>query len=72
MGFFVYTMSQVQARARTKAGIWRMYIIETIVEMVYKVYESGLLDFLRLITQFFLAKMIQILTFAQAAFFEYT
>ena len=41
MGFFVYTMSQVQARARTKAGIWRMYIIETIVEMMYKVYESS-------------------------------
>ena len=28
-------------RRSTKAGIWRMYIIDTIVEMVYKVYESS-------------------------------
>ena len=31
---FVYTMSRVQIRACTKICIWRMYIIESIDEMV--------------------------------------
>lgn len=38
MAFFVYTMSQVRIRACTKIRIWRMYIIEPVGEMVYKVY----------------------------------
>lgn len=38
---FVYTMNQVAACARTWAAIWRMNIIETIVEMVYEVYKSS-------------------------------
>ena len=39
--FFVYTMSQVQICACTRIGIWQMYIIELLSEMVYKVYETG-------------------------------
>lgn len=35
---FVYTMSQVDKRARTQLSIWRMYIIELISEMLYEVY----------------------------------
>ena len=38
---FVYTMSQVQICACTRICIWRMYIIELLSEMVYKVYESS-------------------------------
>ena len=38
---FVYTMSQVQICACTRIGIWQMYIIELLSEMVYKVYETG-------------------------------
>ena len=40
-GFFVYTMSRAQIRACTKICIRRMYIIEPLGEMVYKVYEIG-------------------------------
>ena len=39
--FFVYTMSQVQICACTRIFIWRMYIIELLSEMMYKVYESS-------------------------------
>ena len=39
--FFVYTMSQVQICACTRICIWRMYIIELLSEMVYKVYKSS-------------------------------
>ena len=38
---FVYTMSQVQICACTRICIWRMYIIELLSEMVYKVYKSS-------------------------------
>lgn len=38
---FVYTMSQVQICACTRIGIWQMYTIELLSEMVYKVYETG-------------------------------
>ena len=38
---FVYTMSQVQICACTRICIWRMYIIELLSEMVYKVYKSN-------------------------------
>ena len=38
---FVYTMSQVQICACTRIGIWQMYIIELLSEMMYKVYETG-------------------------------
>ena len=38
---FVYTMSQVQICACTRICIWRMYIIELLSEMVYKVYKPG-------------------------------
>lgn len=38
---FVYTMSQVQICACTRIGIWQMYIIELLSEIVYKVYETG-------------------------------
>ena len=38
---FVYTMSQVQIFASTRIGMWQMYIIELLSEMVYKVYETG-------------------------------
>ena len=34
---FVYTMSQVQIFACTRICTWRMYIIELLSEMVYKV-----------------------------------
>ncbi|WP_418881925.1 hypothetical protein, partial [Waltera sp.] len=34
---FVYTMSQVQICACTRICTWRMYIIELLSEMVYKV-----------------------------------
>ena len=37
----MYTMSQVQICACTRIGIWQMYIIELLSEMVYKVYETG-------------------------------
>ena len=37
--FFVYTMSQVQICACTRICIWRMYIIELLSEMEYKVYK---------------------------------
>ena len=37
--FLVYTMSQVQICACTRICIWRMYIIELLSEMVYKVYK---------------------------------
>jgi hypothetical protein len=37
----VYTMSQVQICACTRIGIWQMYTIELLSEMVYKVYETG-------------------------------
>ncbi|MEI3299801.1 MAG: hypothetical protein V8R67_03770 [Eubacterium sp.] len=40
-GFFVYAMSRAQIRACTKICIRRMYIIEPLGEMVYKVYEIG-------------------------------
>ncbi len=39
--FFVYTMSQVQICACTRICTWRMYIIELLSEIVYKVYESS-------------------------------
>ena len=39
--FFMYTMSQVQICACTRIGIWQMYIIELLSEMVYKAYETG-------------------------------
>ena len=38
---FVYTMSQVQICACTRICTWRMYIIELLSEIVYKVYESS-------------------------------
>ena len=38
---FLYTMSQVQICACTRICIWRMYIIELLSEMVYKVYKSS-------------------------------
>ena len=38
---FVYTVSQVQICACTRICIWRMYIIELLSEIVYKVYESS-------------------------------
>lgn len=38
---FVYRMSQVQICACTRICIWRMYIIELLSEMVYKVYKSS-------------------------------
>ena len=37
----MYTMSQVQICACTRICIWRMYIIELLSEMVYKVYKSS-------------------------------
>ena len=37
----MYTMSQVQICACTRIGIWQMYSIELLSEMVYKVYETG-------------------------------
>ena len=37
----MYTMSQVQICACTRIGIWQMYTIELLSEMVYKVYETG-------------------------------
>ena len=40
-GHFVYTMIQVQICACTRICIWRMYIIELLSEMVYKVYKSS-------------------------------
>ena len=36
----LYTMSQVQICACTRICTWRMYIIELLSEIVYKVYES--------------------------------
>ena len=36
-GLFVYTMIQVQICACTRICIWRMYIIELLSEMMYKV-----------------------------------
>ena len=36
----MYTMSQVQICACTRIGIWQMYTIELLSEMVYKVYET--------------------------------
>ena len=38
---FVYMMSQVQICACTRICTWRMYIIELLSEMVYKVYKSS-------------------------------
>ena len=38
---FVHTMSQVQICACTRICIWRMYIIELLSEMVYKIYKTG-------------------------------
>ena len=49
---FVYTMSQVDKRARTQLSIWRMYIIEPISEMLYEVYSRvgvSLLDLFQLV-----------------------
>ena len=37
----MYTVSQVQICACTRICIWRMYIIELLSEIVYKVYESS-------------------------------
>ena len=34
-------MSQVQICACTRICIWRMYIIELLSEMVYKIYKSS-------------------------------
>ena len=39
----MYTMSQVQVRACTRICIWRMYIIELLSEMVYKL-RSEIMD----------------------------
>ena len=39
--FFVYTMSQIQILVQAQICIWRMYIIELLSEMVYKVYKSS-------------------------------
>ena len=48
---FVYTMSQVQICACTRICIWRMYIIELLSEMVYKVYKSSRSQPARLFTE---------------------
>ena len=37
----MYAMSQVQICACTRIGIWQMYTIGLLSEMVYKVYETA-------------------------------